>query len=167
LSQIIEQGFNPLSFRYLCLGTHYRKPLNFSFDALEAAEQSLKRIGRAAHHKDAGVADKDYLEKFTQAINDDLDTPKVLSILHEIIKDASLPDSIKAATVLKIDEFLAVVPEETKSAKIPSEVIDLANKRQAMRGEKRWAEADQLRTEIEAKGFTINDNDSGFLLTPL
>jgi len=88
LSELIDKGYSPMEFKYLCLTTHYRKPLVFSFENLNSAKNAYKRLKEnMLKIKDDGKTNKEYLEKFQEAINDDLNTPEAMQVLCNLIKD--------------------------------------------------------------------------------
>ncbi len=100
-----------------------------------------------------------HLKKFKEAVNDDLNTPKALAILWEVLKDESLTPQDKKKTVLEMDKVfgLGLATLKKESITIPSEVKSLVEQREKARREKNWGEADRLRSEIEKKGFEIKD----------
>lgn len=165
LQTLIDKGFNPLSYRYLCLQTHYRKKLNFSFEALEAAENGLNNLIKEIKELD----DKEtsfpllYKKKFLEAINDDLNLPEALSLLWLALKDKKLASQEKYSLAIDFDQVLGLnLKELIKSKqKIPAEVQELAEKREKLRRERKFAEADTLRLEIEKLGFLVEDTASG------
>lgn len=172
LSTFEEKGFSPLDYRYLCLGTHYRKPLMFSYEALEAAKNAREKLNeRVLELKSKvdkakidynSITDSEQYKGFLSQINDDMNTPKVLATMWEVLKDEKLPDSDKLNLVLKFDEVLGLGLADLKEEKIPTKIITLAEEREKARKEKDWARADQLRDEIKAKGYEIADGDSEF-----
>src|SRR5215475_5801163 len=84
LASLIERGYDPLAYRYLCLTAHYRSQLNFTWDALDGAATALDRMRRGFRElPDGGLPDTGYLDRFTTQINEDLNTPKALAIAWE------------------------------------------------------------------------------------
>ncbi|MEK7083330.1 MAG: cysteine--tRNA ligase, partial [Patescibacteria group bacterium] len=87
---VIKNNFNPLSFRYAVLSVHYRKPMEWSSEALENAERSYKHLRNQVSNlglKEGGI-DKDFKEKFLEVINNDLNIPRALAIVQELLKSA-------------------------------------------------------------------------------
>ena len=111
-----------------------------------------------------GKVDESYREKFLSAINDDLNMPLALSVLHELVHDKNIAPSDMVVTALNFDEVFGFKLGEKSTIEIPSEIIQLANKRVEAREAKNWAESDRLRDEIVAHGYTIKDTDKGFVL---
>ncbi len=99
LSEIIDRGFNPLAFRYLLLLSHYRTPTNFSWEALEAAQNAYNKITKlVASLPDGGKVDEGYKKKFIEKIENDLNTPQALALLWTLMKDKDVSPEDKRAT---------------------------------------------------------------------
>jgi cysteinyl-tRNA synthetase len=162
LSEIIDKGYDPLSLRYLFLQTQYRQEMNFTFEALTAAQNALERLRREiSGYAGSANPSKEYEEQFLEAINDDLNMPKALSILWEVIK-SNKSDSEKAATVFKFDEVLGLSLKDAKSIlqkeeEVPAEVRKLLQERESLRKEKKYDEADKIREKIIGMGFKVED----------
>ncbi len=179
LNTIKEKRFNPLAYRFLMLGTHYRKQLNFSWEALRAAENGLKNLYNQVSHLEVKLPsgsftskwiDKRYKEKFLKAINDDLNIPKGLAIMQEVLKSKLISNDSKLATLLDFDKVLGLNLKSARGRsvsgeeKIPKEIIDLAEKREKARKEKNWQEADKLREKIKNLGYEIEDTPKEYIL---
>jgi len=162
LQTIIDKDFDPLAYRYLNLQTHYRQKLTFSWEALQSAQNGLIELqNKVRKLKDKGEIIKEYLEKFNQAINDDLNMPKALAVLQEVLKSKE-SDGDKKATILKFDKVLGLGLGNLKE--IPKEVTKLAEDRQQARIEKDWAKADELREKIEKAGYIVEDAKENFII---
>jgi cysteinyl-tRNA synthetase len=175
LRQLLDRGFSGDDYRYLLLTSHYRSPLNFSFESLKSAKQALFRLKRHVYEdykNTATKADPIYLEKFTEALNNDLDTPKAITLVWELVKDDSLANGVKCATLKEFDRVLqiglsdelddamfklGVVPE----ADIPAEIQELIDAREAARIARNWDESDRLRSLLNFKGYAIEDTPNG------
>jgi len=189
LRDVEERAFDPLAFRYLCLMTHYRKPLDFSWRSLQAAKNGLNHIYnqvcelKQEHFKsinfferEGKIADwkykseplnlrinQEYNKKFVEKINDDLNTSEALAVLQEILK-SDLSDEEKLGTVLSIDDVLGLKLHKALFVMANLEasgIADLMGAREKARAEKNWAESDRLREEIEKRGFTVEDAKEG------
>lgn len=164
MKNLVEKGFDPLAYRYFVLGAHYRTKLNFTFEALGAAQNALHRLQSLVRDWDApaetGIADLE--ERFLAAVNDDLNTPQALSVLWELV-DADEPTSAKATSLLKMDRVLGLGLEAyvSKALDIPEAVQALVQERESARAEKNWDDSDRLRLEIEAHGYAVEDTDAG------
>ncbi|MDP3734785.1 MAG: cysteine--tRNA ligase [Nanoarchaeota archaeon] len=172
LSAFEQKGYNPLDFRYFCLGTHYRKQLMFSDEALEGAKAARKRVVETfLELQKTGKNDlqkqKKYLQHFTDDINDDLNTPKALAVVWDVLKDDLLNDKDKYSLLLKFDTVLGLNLHKVKKEKliIPKDVKQLAEQRLLARNNKNWKKADQLREKIKELGFIIGDTKEGYEIT--
>lgn len=168
LDTIREKGFSPLALRLLVFGSHYRKPLEFSWESLTAAQTNLEMIKglirRLPPSPQAGRRDGDeVLKKFTTALADDLNTPEALAVflgyVHEVNKGEADGDAL-----LEMDKVLGIVgplQQEIEAETIPEEIKKLAQAREEARKNKQFEEADRLRGEIEVKGYKLEDTSSG------
>ncbi|MBI2121682.1 MAG: cysteine--tRNA ligase [Candidatus Sungbacteria bacterium] len=178
LDTLVKKGINPLAFRYLALGAHYRSKLNFTWESLSAAQNSLERLYDFVERLSGLLRrnlDSDYRgfasivkprKNFEKAIYDDLDTPKALSVLWNLIRDYNKkPVRYQPREVLKLlfdlDQVLGLGLKDVKSEKIPAEILQLAEKREALRKEKKWQEADHIRKKILNAGYEIKDSPQG------
>jgi cysteinyl-tRNA synthetase len=166
LSQIVDRGYNPLALRYLFLQTHYRQEMNFTFEALLAAQNALERLRReiSAYEKEGEIL-KEFEGQFLEAVNDDLNMPQALSALWEVVRSDN-SSSQKAATVFKFDEVLGLSLKDSKSIvqnekDVPAEVQKLLKERESLRKEKKFEEADKIREKIIGMGFKVEDPPSG------
>jgi cysteinyl-tRNA synthetase len=163
LQSLIDKGYDPMTWRYFCLSAHYRAKLNFTQESLNAAATALNRLRLAFHEWDsASTPDKDYLEQFTEKINDDLNMPQALAVTWNLVR-SNLSSAIKRATRLEFDRILGLNLEEwhPPAEKIPAGILNLVEQRQHARHEKRWKDADNLRQQIRALDFEIEDTPTG------
>ena len=180
LHHLIDKGYAGDVYRYWLLTGHYRTQMNFTFEALDAAKQALFRLKRHLFEEylpqGAGVVNEGYWNQFLTAVSDDLDTPRALAVLWNLVKDNSVPPEDKAATLLKMDSILGIglsdTPDEAKRAlgiidteDIPEEVQSLVALREDARAKKDWDEADALREKINMKGYTLIDTPQGAKIT--
>ncbi len=167
LKELEEEGFSPLSYRYLALGTHYRKKLTFSEEAMEGAKNSLKNLREKVREIKGNAkgkslkTDRDYKEKFLSVVNDDLDLPGALALSWEVVKDKNLSPEEKYATLLDFDQVLGLRLGEVEEIKVPAEVKEIVKKREELRKEEKFKEADKLRKKIKEMGFEIEDGEKG------
>ena len=168
LQTITEKSYHPLDYRYFCLTTHYRKPLTFSFEALDAAKNAREKLTNAVMKlKESTSLDNALSEeriqlqsKFSQAITDDLNTPQALAVVHETIK-SDLPDAQKLSLLLDWEQVLGLNLHKAVKEDVPEKVQDLAMKREQARKDKNWELADKLREEIHEQGYAVEDSDGG------
>jgi cysteinyl-tRNA synthetase len=168
LALLEERGYDPLAYRYFCLNAHYRVQLSFSWEALDAAATALDRLRGATHAlgaADGAEPDRESVERFRGAVNHDLNFPRALAVLWDVVR-GSLPRPVARATVRELDRVLGLGLDNWRPREIdvPPSIRELAEARQAARALKNWAEADRLRAEIAASGFEVMDAAGGYQL---
>jgi len=170
ISELEKQNFNPLSFRYMCLTTHYRKPLNFSLEILESAQNSLNRLrniiseikykDEKKNRKNIESAKKQFLEM----INDDLNLSKATAFLWEILRDERLNNSEKYELAIDFDKVLGLELDKEENIEIPDDVLKIVEEREEARKNKNWKKSDELREKIKKKGWQVDDIKEGYKL---
>jgi len=170
-----ERGFDLLAARYLFLMTHYRKPLNFTWDSLKSASRAftrLKRLILELNHQVKRKAKKlssealGFKKEFLAAVNDDLNTAEGLAILWRVLESDLAPEE-KLALAVDFDLVLGLrLAQADQEFEIPEKVKRLIAEREELRARKKWTEADQLRKKIEAAGFEIQDTKEGTKIWP-
>jgi cysteinyl-tRNA synthetase len=172
LARIKEKGIPPLAYRYFCLGTSYRNPLMYSEEAIEGAKNSYQKLKDKVlelkkslnSNKKHEILETLYLDKFTVQINNDLNTPKALATLWEVIKDKKLSSQEKYWLIIKFDDVLGLDLNSIKEDIIPEEVVKLAEDRLIARNTKDWQKADDLRDQIAKLGYIVGDTKEGYEL---
>lgn len=165
LQDIIERGYNPLALRYLMLTAHYRSKLNFTWKSLQAAQKALSTLQeRIAEWKESDInPDKEAVERFRKYLNDDLGTPQALAFLWKVVNMRLLED-VKKATLFEFDKVLGLRLKEAKSrimTTLPPEIEALVQRRDELRKEKKWKEADKIRIELQSRGYKVEDTPQG------
>ncbi len=163
LQDLINAGFPPLAFRYLCLTAHYRSKLNFSWDSLTGAQTALNRLcDYLADWDDPGDLDEGWRRQFLDAISDDLDSARALAVVWEMVR-SDLPSSSKSALLLDFDRVLGLDLNkvERRERDLPSDVVDLINERETARQAKDWAKSDAMRDRLREMGVEIKDTPRG------
>ncbi len=172
LSLLMEKGFNPLDYRLFALTSHYRNYLNFTWEALESAKESLKSLHKKTDPligKATAITSAEALRwqaEFKEAIGDDLNIPRALGILNSVLK-TELSEGEKAALVLDFDSVLGLKLGEEREEVVPKsdvsveEIEALIQARTAARANKDWKESDRLRDELSARGIEIKDSPGG------
>jgi cysteinyl-tRNA synthetase len=173
---LVERGFDPLAYRYLCLTASYRVPLTFSWEALETAAEGFYRlrenVRRLADETQDGVAARPsarFEERFKEAIADDLNAPAALAVTWEVVREAN---RATAATekrglldlALDFDRVLGLRLADVVDADaetLPREVAELIQQREAARTARDWPTADALREAIRERGYEVEDTPSG------
>ncbi|MCD4761160.1 cysteine--tRNA ligase [bacterium] len=163
LEDLRVKGFFPMSFRYLILQNHYRKPLNFSMESLEAAKQGLLNIVReiAFYDKPKKVS-KEIMEEFNLALTDDLNTAKGIALIQKVI-DSEMKSSEKLATIFKMDDVLGLCLESlrNKALDISDEAKIILRERQKARDSQDWERSDKLRDKLAAIDVEVQDTPEG------
>lgn len=171
LRDLENKKFSPLAFRYLVLTSHYRSKLNFTWKSLGAAQNALENLYEFMESIGERQATKKsrnpnaYEKRFTAAINDDLNTPKALAVVWDIVKDQNLLSKSKKQLLLKFDKVLGLGLNKIKIVKIPTKIKELVEKREELRRSKQFIQADRLRKKIERLGYKIEDTPYGPQIT--
>jgi cysteinyl-tRNA synthetase len=165
-----QRGIPPLAYRFAAFLTHYRKPMEYSDESIQAAKNGLEhlcnQVREVAQGRDAstGAAHPAYREKFLEAVNDDLNMPRAMAVIQELLK-SDIPAGEKHATVLDFDRVLGLgLDQVDKPQELPPEIQKRVEARRRAREAKNWAESDRLRDEIQALGYTVKDTRDGMKL---
>ena len=165
LQTVIDKGFNPLAFRLLALTAHYRSKLNFTWESLQGAQNALNNLYEQISTFDPPkVGCAQFEQDFLEAINNDLDTPKALAIMWDLLKTEEFPTTAKLQTLLKFDRVLGLKIKEVWEASkvIPATVRKLVDEREEARKNKDFKKSDELRAAIESSGYILEDTVDGF-----
>ena len=178
IDELIERGFDPLSFRYLCMTVLYRHRMNFTFTSLKAAEKALTNLRTRAWHwslepdangqTPAAVNDaaNDYRNRFWHAVDSDLNLPGALSATWEMAR-SPLPPRAKLELLLEFDQIFGLDLHHAPAANtVGDEIIAALKEREALRQTQTWPDADALRTRLSANGYLIQDAPSGARARP-
>lgn len=165
LSLLESKKYLPLAYRYFCLGSHYRKQLVFSYDALNQAQNTyLKLKNKVLSLKDEGniLSDKVklYEEKFKDAINNDLNTSLMLTLVYEVLKDKELNDLTKKEIIKSFDKVLGLdllKKEEIKLDIDEKYILDKIEERRKAKENKDYLLADKIREELLNKNVRLID----------
>jgi cysteinyl-tRNA synthetase len=163
---LMEKGYDPLAYRYLCLTAHYRSELAFSWEALDGAVKTLGKIYELrARQSDTGdgLSDADYntmRQSIADALNDDLNAPKAVGILHQA-NSYRLWQEFDVILGLDIEARSRVERPAPGTDALPPEVALLAQERDAARKARDYGRSDALRAQIEAMGYTVGDSQAG------
>jgi cysteinyl-tRNA synthetase len=165
LSNLEQLKFSPEHYRYYNLLTHYRKPLQFSLENLEAAKNTYKKLKRKIQdiHKQIHKA-SDLTKQFeSKFLNDDLNLPQAVQIIWETVNDFDFDPKKKIQLLEKFDKVLGLniksfTPEKTTISK---PISILLKKRESFRTKKDFKQADIIRQKILELGFTIEDSSEG------
>lgn len=172
LAEIIDKGFNPLALRYFFLNAQYRSKQNFTWEAIQGAQNSLDNLHKYVAELKSQKANfltsffkknkpNEFEQKFRAALEDDFNIPQALAVMWDLIK-SDLPSSVRKASLLKFDQVLGLRLDKIKKELIiPAEIQKLVDQREQARKDKDFAQADKLRKQIEAAGFSLEDTPQG------
>ena len=167
VSDLEKKGSDPLPFRYLTLTVHYKAKMNFTWEALGAAQTALNNLREIISDWDKPkVGCAEYEEKFLEAVNDDLNMPKALAVVWDLVK-SDYPTSAKAESLFKFDKVLGLnLKSQISNLKseeviIPENVMKLVREREELRKQKRFHLSDQIRNRIKKMGYDIEDKKDG------
>lgn len=169
LADLGKKGVSPATYRYWLLTAHYRSPIAFSLEAVHGAGVALLRIiSTIAGAPSGGRPVKRIMKKFTEYISNDLDTPRAVALIWEVLKDEKISPQDKRATIFEFDNVLGLdmkglVKNTKKIARVivPENIEQLLRERENARNKKDWATADKLRGAIHALGYEIKDTNKG------
>ena len=175
LDRLEEEGHHPLDFRYLCLTSRYRRQLRFSVDALAAAGKARARLG--AHLADWGEPPatpetppaKEWGERFREAVFDDLDFPRAITVVWGLVGDDTVSPGERAALLydwdrvlgLGLDSVAGEAGQPAEEQQLPAGAAELLDARRAARERRDWAESDRLRDQLDALGVEVSDTRDG------
>lgn len=163
IQTLIDRGYDPLAYRYFALNAHYRSKLTFTWEVLDSAVTSLDRLRSLVYDwGEPGNVDSAYVEQFTEQVNDDLNMPRAMAVTWDLARSDLSPPT-KKATILTFDRVLGLRLDEWEPAEeiIPADILDLVERRQEARSEKRWDDADAIRDKVITSGYEIEDTPSG------
>lgn len=181
LQDLAEKGYTAMEVRYVLIGAHYRKPLNFTLDSLSGAREALAKLAKGARqlaakiHPETRLTSADFgpFQAAWDSLTNDLNTPGALGgIFTGLRESASLSGPEAAAALAGLNRLLRALgltlPEEAsaESVEIPAEIQALAETRWQARLAKNWAESDTLRAQLAERGWTMKDGKDSYTLQP-
>lgn len=177
LRTIIDKGYDPIVYRYFCLGAQYRQQLRFNWGGMDGARNTFNRLKEKvlelkAQHEGGEETDyqetktEEYMDEFMAALNDDVNTPQALAVMWSVMRDEEIDGREKLALLYRFDEVLGLGFKEWERENIdlPDDVQKLVDEREKARVDKDWARSDSLRDKIKEKGFSIKDTPEGPIL---
>ncbi|RXJ67887.1 cysteine--tRNA ligase [Veronia nyctiphanis] len=161
LQTLLDKGYDPMAYRYLVLTGHYRSHLSFTWDSLTAAQKAVRRLKlKMADLPEGGTADPRFTERFMVFINDDLNMPRALSLVSEVL-DSDLSNADKRSTLMFFDQIFGLELDQPEQALIPDEIYQLAVERQSLKVARKFSEADAIRDKVLSLGYKISDGPNG------
>ena len=169
-----KEGYDALDYRYFCLTGHYRSQLRFSYEALDAARTARKGLmERVAEAKTVSSPSsvpsakaKEYMAAFDSEMENDLNAPKALAVLWQMMKDQEISPEDKLAAAYYMDGVLGLGLEKAgkKEESIDAEAMKLLEERAEAKKAKDWAKADEIRNKLLSMGYAVKDTPSGAVL---
>ncbi|MBQ0071116.1 MAG: cysteine--tRNA ligase [Spirochaetales bacterium] len=176
LPVLVQKGYNPLDYRYFCLGGHYRTQLKFSYEALDHARAAREKLvatvselkAKGPASKTVGESAQAYIDGFEDCMANDLRCPEALANLWKMVKDSSVSDGDKLAALLKMDRILGLDLDKVEAKKAErlgtEEDWALVAERTAAKKAKDFAKADEIRNELLKRGYVVKDTPQGPVL---
>ena len=169
VSVLEKQGYNPLAFRFMCLNSHYRKQLLFTYDNLKQAESTLnKLLNKIKNIKSDGELDNDllnmYHDKFKSCLENDLNTSNALSVLYEVLKNNGVNGTTKLSIITDFDQVLSldlIKNDEKIDSDFEKEILNYIEQRNNYKKNKDYESADRIRDELLEKGIKLIDTREG------
>lgn len=172
LQTLKDRKLLPASYRYWLLQARYDTPVQFSWESLESSQNALIKLIKQYKFigNETGLPNEEYKNKIAEALNDNLDTPKIISLLWEMLKDESLSSQDKKATFALFEEILGFPIDhlstittftDQKIENLPNDIQSLIQEREDARKEKDWVRSDEIRDQLLSKGYTIKDSEDG------
>ena len=168
VSLLQEKGYNPLDYRYLCLNSYYHNSLTFSFDILDGAKNAYtKLLNKTRSLTDDGKVNgyEEYINKFKDAIENDLNTSMMITILYDVLKDKDLNDATKKYLVNEFDKVLSLdllkAEENAINDDLAAEINEKIKLRNEAKANKDYATSDAIRDELLSKGIKLIDTREG------
>ena len=170
ISLLKEKGYNPLDYRYFCLNSHYRNPLTFSYDSLNGAKKAYKKLKSKIMSltQDGDFQEElfqEYKNRFIAAIESDLNTSLMITIIYDVLKDSSMNDRTKYLIIEDFDKVLSLDLTKKEISTIDNDfeayIISKIEERTNAKKEKNFALADKIRDELLNKGVQLIDKREG------
>lgn len=174
LDLLQEKGFDPLAYRLLCLGANYGGELSWSWQALESAQQTLKKMEQQVItlRKEQGSADtpqalsaagEEIKAAFAKEIFNNLNMPRALALVHKALREPLLSPTERLALVQSFDEVLGlgIADWKERHEEFPQAALELLEQRESARTSRNWKRADEIRANLADMGFIVEDGKDG------
>ncbi len=173
LQTLVDKGYDPLDYRYFCLGGHYRSQLVFNFESLDAARnarrnlveriEELKSFAEPAHADSLGERAGGIINRFNESLINDLNAPRALAELWQLLKDNDISPEDKLGAAIEMDRVfgLQLSEIEAPAAELSDAEISIIRDREQARADKNWGKADELRDKLLSLGIEIKDTSDG------
>lgn len=162
LSDVTAKGFDSLALRYLFLTAHYRSKLNFTWKSLESAQNALNNLREEVANWDKPyIGCTEFEGDFKKAVNNDLDMPRAIATMWDMVKSDNFPTSAKHQSILVMDQVLGLGLDKIKKAELPKGAKALIDKREELRKAGKFEESDKVRQELADMGVEVEDTPEG------
>lgn len=164
LQDIKDMKVSPLAYRLWLYMAHYRTMTNLNTETLEGANVAYTRLCNYYLNLDSsssGNVNEFYKDKFIEFMDNDLDTPKALALLWDLVHDNNMSEADKRVTMLDLDKVFGFGFSKLQKVIIPEEVTKIIEERDKARSNRDWKESDKLREEIEKLGYKVKDTEDG------
>ncbi len=167
VSLLEEKGYNPITYRFYCLQSHYRKQLLFTFDNLKQAENTYNKlkskINSLADNGEINESEiKNYQDKFKSYLEDDLNTANAITVIYDVLK-SNLNDASKKYLINDFDKVLSLdlIKENKIDEKLEEYIKDAIERRNEAKKNKDYSLADKIREELLSKNIVLKDTREG------
>lgn len=166
VSALEEEGYNPLSYRFMVLQSHYRKQLAFSYENLSGAENAYKKLKRQvlnlkSNEEINNDIKEEYINKFKECLSDDLNTANSITLIYEVLK-SDTTETTKKEIIKEFDKVLSLdLTKEEKRAIDESYIKEMIRKRNEAKKNKDFTLADSIRSDLEKEGIILKDTREG------
>ena len=169
VSVLLEEGYNPLAFRFMCLQSHYRKQLVFSYDVLKQVESQYDKLrNKISLIKDEGELDKNkfdsYNDKFINYLSNDLNTANAITLLYDLIKDDSVNGHTKLELIKSFDMVFSldlIMDNSDVDREMETYILGKIEERREAKLNKNYELSDSIRAELLDKGIELIDTREG------
>ncbi len=169
VSLLVNKGYNPLAYRFMCLQSHYRKQLLFTYESLDIASQSYNKLKSRINNLNKDITKINlevveiYKNNFKEALEDNLNTSNALTVLFDVLKNNNLDDYNKLIVIEDFDKVLSLDLLKDDNV-IPKEINDLVNERNIAKSNKDFNKSDEIRDKLLNMGYTIKDTRDGTII---
>ena len=166
LDDLKEKGYEPEVYKMFNFSSHYKKPINFTFEAMDAAKVALNRLkeGYKRHLVGEEIVEESFIKefetRFLEAINDDLNMPQALSVIWDVVKYEK-KSKLLAELLLKFDTVLGLNIDKEEKIDLPEKIKNIVEERKQARLNKDWNKSDELRDKLMSLGYTVKDTKDG------
>lgn len=169
LEDLIKMGIDPVAFRMWLYSSSYTTRVNFTQEAVRSTQTALIRLKDfiVSLGNIKGKINEEYKNKFIEAMDNNLESPKALSILWDLVKDKRVSNEDKLATILDFDRVFGFGLDKIEQKETPEEIIKMAEERKLARDNKDWIKSDELRNKIKDLGYEIKDTGDGYKITKI